>query len=215
MGINENLEKIYSTYITDLSDFSLKFTNENLQGPLLIKVKEYINEPLKLMCIGQETYGWDQSLSIKAQLNSYEGFNFGSNYKSTPFWNVIRKVECALGVRPYSIAWSNLNRFDQNVGAPVGAVLEEIVKFDSILRKEIEILEPDICILFTNQKYDDRLLNMYEGLVFENIDGLPPTHFSILTHPSLPNITIRAPHPKTIRMQSWEDAFIEYVQQLV
>jgi hypothetical protein len=33
-------------------------------------------------------------------------------------------------------------------------------------------------------------------------------------NPSLPNITIRAPHPKTIRIQSWENGFIEYVQQL-
>ena len=123
-------------------------------------------------------------------------------------------MECALGVRPHSIAWSNLNRFDQNVGAPVGAVLEEIAKFDCILRKEIEVLQPDICILFTNHKYDNRLKNMYKGLVFEDIDGLPPTHFSKLTHPLLPNITIRAPHPKTIRTQFWEGAFIEYIEKL-
>jgi len=214
MCINDNLEKVYSSYISGLSDFSLKFTDENLHGPLLIRVKKYVDEPLKLLCVGQETYGWEQSLSIKDQLNSYEEFNFGSNYKSTPFWNIIRKVESALGVSPYSIAWSNLNRFDQDAGMPVGTVLEEIVKFDCILKKEIQILKPDVCILFTNHKYDNRLINMYEGLVFENIEGLPPTHFSRLTHPSLPKITIRTPHPKTIRIQSWENSFIEYVQQL-
>jgi len=214
MSINENLEKTYSSYISELSDFSLKFKNKNLHGPLLIRVKEYLDEPLKLMCVGQETYGWDQSLTIKDQLDSYEWFNFGSNYKSTPFWNVIRKVERILGVSPYSIAWSNLNRFDQDVGAPVGAVLEEVEQFDCILKREIEILKPDVCILFTNHKYDNRLMAMYEGVVFENIEGLPQTHFSKLTHPALPKITIRAPHPKTIRIQSWEESFMEYIKKI-
>jgi hypothetical protein len=214
MSINEQLEKTYTSYISELSDFSLKYPNENLQGPLLIKVKEYIDEPLKLMCVGQETYGWDNSLTIKDQLNSYEEFNFGSSHNSSPFWNIIRKMESALGVTPYSIAWSNLNRFDQDVGAPIGEVLEQVVKFDCILKDEIEILKPDVCLLFTNHKYDARLKNMYEDLAFEDIEGLPPMHFSKLTHPSLPRITIRAPHPKTIRMQSWEDCFINYIQQL-
>ncbi|MGZ9898993.1 hypothetical protein [Shewanella gaetbuli] len=214
MNINEQLQQIYSSYISGLNDFALKFSDKNLNGPLLIKVKGYIDEPLKLMCVGQETYGWDQSLTIEEQLNSYEGFNFGSNYSSSPFWNVIRKMECALGVTPYSIAWSNLNRFDQNVGSPSGDVLEQIVRFDSILTEEIKVLDPDVCIFFTNYKYDTRLNNMYEGLVFENIEGLPPKHFAKLTHPLLPNITIRAPHPKTIRIRSWEDSFIRYIQQL-
>jgi hypothetical protein len=31
-----------------------------------------------------------------------------------------------------------------------------IVKFGCIVKKEIEILEPDVCILFANHKYDDR-----------------------------------------------------------
>tara|TARA_B100000446_G_scaffold178100_1_gene191641 strand:- start:1219 stop:1383 length:165 start_codon:yes stop_codon:yes gene_type:complete len=53
MNINENLENIYSSHISDLSDFSVKFTNENLQGPLCIRVKEYIDEPLKLMCVNR------------------------------------------------------------------------------------------------------------------------------------------------------------------
>lgn len=214
MIINDQLETFYSNCLDDLTEFPSKFKSENLHGPLLIKVGKYVDEPIKLMVVGQETYGWDQSLTIQDQLLSYESFNFGAQYKSTPFWNIIRKVECSLGVSPFAIAWSNLNRFDQNIGAPEGKVLDQITQFDYILKKEIKILNPDVCIFFTNHKYDDRLMQMYEGLVFEHIDSLPEKHFARLIHPSLPSITIRAPHPKTIRIQSWEDGFIEYIGKL-
>ena len=46
------------------------------------------------------------------QLETYEEFDFGVSYYSSPFWNIIRKVERALSIEPYAIAWSNLNRFD-------------------------------------------------------------------------------------------------------
>lgn len=215
MSINNQLKNLYSSYIDDFNEFSLKFKNKNLHGPLLIEVNKYVDEPLKLMVIGQETYGWDQSLKIQEQLLSYREFDFGSQYKSTPFWNIIRKVESSLKVSPFAIAWSNLNRFDQGIGEPKEEVLDEITQFDQILKKEIEILNPDICILFTNHKYDNRLVKMYEGLTFEHIDSLPEKHFARLTHPSLPSLTIRAPHPKTIRINSWEDSFIKYIRNLV
>lgn len=214
MSINERLEELYSSYLPNLKKFVERFPSKNLHGPLLVRITDYASEPLKLMVVGQETYGWDQSLSINEQCNSYQEFNFGSDYKSTPFWNIIRKVENALGVSPHSIAWSNLNRFDQDVGAPIGEVLEQIAQFDQILKEEINILSPDVCILFTNHKYDDRLRKMYDGLVFEDIGFLPEMHFAKLIHPHLPKITLRVPHPKTIRMQSWEDDFINYVKGL-
>lgn len=214
MSINEKLEDLYSSYLPKLTRFVEKFSSENLHGPLLVKIGGYTREPLKLMVVGQETYGWEKSLSITDQFNTYEDFNFGSEYKSTPFWNIIRKVEAAFGVTPYSIAWSNLNRFDQNVGAPVGEVLNQVTEFDNILRDEIDILNPDVCILFTNHKYDSRLSKMYKGLVFEDIDGLPEMHFARLIHSQLPKVTIRAPHPKTIRMKSWEECFLNYIQRI-
>jgi hypothetical protein len=215
LEINEKLRNLYSSYLSELSIFIEKFPNENLQGPFMAKVDGYINQPLKLMVVGQETFGWSQSLSIEDQLGTYEDFNFGSEYRSTPFWNVVRKVESALGVEAHSIAWSNLNRFDQNVGAPVGEVLKQVSQFDQILKEEIKILSPDVCFLFTNHKYDSRLNDMYEGLVFEDIDGLPEHHFARLLHPNLPKVTIRAPHPKTIRVKSWEEMFMKFVGTLL
>lgn len=52
---------------------------------------------------------------------------------------------------------------------------------------------------------------LYEGLIFENINNLPEKHFARLYHPDLPEHTIRAPHPKTIRIKGWENDFIKNI----
>jgi hypothetical protein len=211
MSIDEKLSSLYVGYIDDLRTFADKYNDKNLHGPLMMSIDKYSNQQIKLMVIGQETFGWDRSLNIECQQKTYTDFDFGSSYKSTPFWNIIRKTESALGIEPYSIAWSNINRFDENQGPPSDSILNELVKFDEILKNEITILKPDVCILFTNHKYDYRLEKLYENLAFENIDSLPEGHFYKLFHPELPKITIRAPHPKTIRLQNWEDKFLEFL----
>lgn len=108
-----------------------------------------------------------------------------------------------------------MNRFDVNAGSPDHTVLAKpITKFDYILKSEIDILTPDVCILFTNHKYDNRVATLYDGIVFGNIEKLPNKHFARLHHPDLPKHTIRAPHPRTMRMKKWEDAFIKEIRNI-
>lgn len=166
------------------------------------------------MVVGQETFGWSKSPSIADQQATYQKFNFGESYYSSAFWNVIRKVERSLNIEPYAIAWSNLNRFDVDCGSPDRTELaQDIASLDYLVKEEISILKPDVCIFFTNHKYDKRLKDLYQDLVFNNIDRMPKKHFSRLHHPDLPKYTLRAPHPRTIRTQRWEDDFIMAVSQ--
>lgn len=208
--------KLRELYLDNLDRFKTFYDDSeplDLCGPLCMKVGSYAQQKTKLMIIGQETYGWCNSLTLEEQLDTYEEFNFGSEYVSSPFWNVTRKLERALKVDPYAIAWSNINRFDCGGGSPDGTTIAETIKnLDFILKKEIEILAPDVCVFFTNRKYDSRLSNLFDGLVFNNIDNLPTPHFARLRHPSLPAFTIRTPHPKTIRMMSWENDFFDYIK---
>lgn len=211
--MNNALRKLYFGNMDKLNTFYSDNESLNLCGPLCMKVGDYTKQKTKLMIVGQETNGWCNSLTLQDQLDTYEAFNFGSSYVSSPFWNVTRKLERALDITPYAIAWSNINRFDCDEGSPDGTAIEETIKdLDFILKEEIELLSPDVCILFTNRKYDNRLSDLFSGLVFKDIDGLPISHFARLYHSSLPAFTIRAPHPKTIRMMSWENDFLEYIK---
>ncbi len=209
---NELLKNLYQKSLNDFQCFTDKFSKECLHGPLLINPKAYYGQETKLLIIGQETYGWaSEYTDINAQMSCYEEFNVGENYVSSPFWNVTRKVERLLNIEPFSCAWSNLNRFDHNGGSPVGDVEFEMPQFDRILVDEIKILKPDICLFYTNHKYDWRLKNIYDGLLMEDIHGLPTNHFCKLSHSDLPFRSYRTPHPKTMRMQGWENQFIEYL----
>lgn len=212
---NSNIKQLYLNNIAALNAFRDCYHEYILHGPLLLNIDKYFTQKIKLMVVGQETYGWSTSGDVETLIAVYERFNFGASYVSSPFWSVIRKIERSLEVEPYAIAWSNLNRFDVNTGSPDRTVLAKpIATIDYLLKAEIDILTPDVCILFTNHKYDKRLEALYDGIHFENIEGLPNKHFASLHHPDLPKHTIRAPHPRTIRMMKWEDAFIKEIRDI-
>lgn len=212
--MNNRLNQLYIKNNDIINEYRKKHSDKNLHGPLLLNISNYSSQKIKLMVVGQETFGWNKSLSIVEQRTTYQEFNFGSSYYSSPFWNVIRKLERSLNIEPYAISWSNLNRFDVDCGSPDRTELaQDIASLDYLVKEEISILKPDACIFFTNHKYDKRLRDLYQDLVFDNVHRLPKKHFSKLNHPDLPKYTLRAPHPRTIRTQRWEDDFITVVSQ--
>lgn len=212
--MNNRLNQLYIKNNDIINEYRKKHSDKNLHGPLLLNISNYSSQKIKLMVVGQETFGLNKSLSIVEQRTTYQEFNFGSSYYSSPFWNVIRKLERSLNIEPYAISWSNLNRFDVDCGSPDRTELaQDIASLDYLVKEEISILKPDVCIFFTNHKYDKRLRDLYQDLVFDNVHRLPKKHFSKLNHPDLPKYTLRAPHPRTIRTQRWEDDFITVVSQ--
>lgn len=212
--MNNRLNQLYIKNNDIINEYRKKHSDKNLHGPLLLNISNYSSQKIKLMVVGQETFGWNKSLSIVEQRTTYQEFNFGSSYYSSPFWNVIRKLERSLNIEPYAISWSNLNRFDVDCGSPDRTELaQDIASLDYLVKEEISILKPDVCIFFTNHKYDKRLRDLYQDLVFDNVHRLPKKHFSKLNHPDLPKYTLRTPHPRTIRTQRWEDDFITVVSQ--
>jgi hypothetical protein len=210
------LKELYNTHKNELESVREALPNETLHGPFLMHLDEYYKQPIKLFVIGQETGGWCFDYKNHAELlKNYKDFEIGKNYKSTPFFNITRKLEQLIGIAPYSTAWSNLNRYDHNGGEPKGAVLEEIKKLDLLVKKEVETINPDICMFYTNRKYDSRLKDLYPGIIFEAIDGLPNNHFTRLIHPELPEYSYRTPHPKTIRIEKWEHDFINTMNTIL
>lgn len=212
----KTLRDLYQTHLERFAQFVDSFPTETLYGPLLIEPSTcYWKQTSKLLIIGQETKRWySEYKNIDAQLEKYKEFDTGRHHVASPFWNITRKVELRLGIAPHSCAWSNLNRFDHNGHPPTGEILEEVAKLDFLLRDEIQILRPDICLFYTNRKYDHRIQALYPGIQFHKIDSLLDPHFVRLIHQDLPKHTFRTPHPRTIRTQRWEKAFLTFMQSL-
>ncbi|PZF70739.1 hypothetical protein [Taibaiella soli] len=98
------------------------FPEDDLAGPFLMSPGEvYRGQPNRLLIVGQETNGWTSYVDdLEKQMGTYEGFNVGIEYYASPFWNITRKVEKALGNEPYSCAWTNLSKFDLDAGRRYG-----------------------------------------------------------------------------------------------
>lgn len=216
--MKEKLLTLYQSRQVDFKDVISKFPdpNDSLEGPFLMSPsKIYDQQPNPLLIIGQETNGWGCHIEdIHKQMESYENFNVGIDYYSSPFWNVARKVEKALGNEPYSCSWTNLNKFDHNAKRPRGEYETAIATLDDILVTEIEILKPKICIFFTSHHFDWRIKNIFPEVEFIEIEGFSLKQFSRLKHRDLPNLTFRTYHPKYLRISGLEANFIEFIEGL-
>jgi hypothetical protein len=192
MTIKEQLISVYKERINDFKNIVETFPDTNLAGPLLMSPNnKYEAQPKRLLIIGQQTNGWISQISdVKKQMGKYERFNLGIKYYPSPFWNITRKLEKAIGIQEYSCAWTNINKFDLNAKKPYGDYEKEIKKLDDILITEIEIIKPDICVFFTGPSFDNRIKSIFEGVSFNKIDNWDKRQLAKLKHPLLPEFTV-------------------------
>lgn len=211
--MKQELLKIYTERQNDYKRIIELFPDNDLAGPFLISPNEiYSKQPNPLMIIGQETNGWDYNVDdLEKQMKVYEDFNVGFDYYSSPFWNVTRKLEKALGNETYSCAWTNFSKFDVDAGRAHGEQEKEISTLDNLLEKEIEILKPKICILFTGPNFDHRIINTFEGVEFSEAEGFTTRQLSQLKHKNLPELTFRTYHPNYLRRSGMEQDVIEFL----
>ena len=173
MTIREQLINIYKERINDFKHIVETFPDTDLAGPLLMSPnKKYEIQAKRLLIIGQQTNGWTYYINdVEKQMGTYEGFNLGIKYYSSPFWNITRKLENAIGIQEYSCAWTNINKYDFNADKPYGKYENEIKKIDNILIKELEIIKPDICVFFTGPSFDYRIKSIFTGVLFDKIEN--------------------------------------------
>lgn len=217
MSLKEELLSLYEKHYADLKAVLAEHPGENMDGPLLISPNQsYSKQPHRLMVIGQETNGWESDLDdLLKQMEHYEEFNVGEIYRSTPFWNITRKVEHLLGDQPYSCAWSNISKFDHNKGRAIGKFAVSIATVDHILREEIAILDPAICLFYTGPGFDSRLSGIFPGLKFLELAGYAEHQFAQLEHPNLPRHSYRTYHPQYLRMRGLEVGFLNFMEETV
>src|SRR5271157_6297042 len=98
MSLKDQLKQLYQTRNNDFNKIVALFKDDDLAGPILISPNElYLNQPMRLMIIGQQTNGWTCSDNLEHLMKTYEDFNLGVKYFSSPFWNITRKLEIAMG----------------------------------------------------------------------------------------------------------------------
>ena len=217
MSIKKELLKTYVNRIADFQHIH-ELCPDGKHGPLFMSPAEmYATQPYPFLVVGKETYGWEKlnypvtQEDCSKMMEAYENFNVGIDYYGSPFWNVTRKIEKVLGNEPYSCAWTNISKYDQNGGHP-DAEHEKIFSIvDDILADEIQIIKPKICIFCTSHYFDYRIENIFKTVEFLPVDGFAPYILCQLRHKQLPVLTFRTYHPNYLRRSGIEEQFIEFI----
>jgi len=220
MNFKEELLKIYSERIADFQQIHELCPNGK-HGPLLMSPnKKYNKQPYPFLAIGKETYGWENfeypvtENECDGMMYAYEDFNVGNGYYSSPFWNVIRKIEGELGNEPYSCAWTNISKYDQNGKTP-DAEHEKIFSLvDNLLIDEVTIIKPKVCIFFTSHHFDYRIESIFNTVEFLPVNEFEIHQMSQLKHELLPVLTFRTYHPRYLRISGLEKQFIKFISSL-
>lgn len=215
--MKDELLALYEKHHASLKAVRAAHPAEDMAGPFLISPNAiYPLQPHRLMIIGQETGGWEYNVDdLRAQMEAYEEFNVGETYRSSPFWNVTRKVEQALGNEPFSCAWSNISKFDHNNTRASGKYAASIASVDHLLREEIAIIKPTVCLFYTGPEFDTRVCAIFPGVAFHEVPGHDERELARLEHPGLPHHSYRAYHPKYMRLRGLEEGFIEFIEHTV
>jgi hypothetical protein len=190
---------------------------EDMAGPLLMSPNErYYRQANRLLIVGQETRGWHYHIDdLELQMAKYEEFNLGEHWFPSPFWNVTRQIEAALGIEPFACAWTNLSKFDHNNGRASGSFADSISAVDRIILEELKIVQPTVCLFYTGPAFDTRLCNIFTGVRYSSISGFSTRQVARLEHPALPTFALRTYHPNFLRRSGMEQAFIALVKQLI
>jgi len=212
MNKQNKLRSLYKKHWHAIDNCMKKYLD--LSAPTVMDISDaYFNSPKRLMIIGQQTYGWGTG-TLDFMLKDYRDFNFGENYRSTPFWNVTSKVAKILGVDRYAIAWTNLVKCDYKKDRPPKNIESEIQEAFPVLADEISILAPDIIIFFTGPRYDDRLEKSLPGSTFEKVRNYDPRQLAKISNPNLPAKSIRAYHPNYLQRSGKENDFLRYIKRM-
>lgn len=156
--------------------------------------------------------------AVEALCWGYREFNFSSkqpiNWRS-PFWQAFREVQ----EWPDSgLMWNNLCRCDYQDGsmlkAPEDLQLRLAESQRGLMAKELEILQPHVCLFVTGPDYDELLSEVFPESQLVPIGSIPVRQLARIQHPHLPANSFRTYHPNYLsRAQHWD--FLAQMRDLI
>jgi hypothetical protein len=197
-------EKLFDCYSRVAKQIQIALdSRKGYSSPHFLSVPEgYLRSGIKLMIVGQQTYGWHQgvfsptSTAVRTLMRCYDEFDLGKNYTRSPFWQGAHRLFNLLNANgpSRSFLWSNLIKVDKGQDRPEYDVEESICRL-RILEQEISITKPDAVVFFTGPNYDQRLIDTFDGVEFSAHSPM----LARLKHPLLPRQTYRTYHPNYLR----------------
>lgn len=213
-SVQNELNDLYFKYWDNIS--SLIGDNNGLSRPLLISIPEaYFSQKARLLIVGQQTNNWYRRGSIDDLLERYKGFKNGEEYRSTPFWNVTRKLAERLGTDPSAITWSNLNKCDFNGKRPSEELEQEIYNKFPVLNGEIELLKPNIILFFSGPYYDSHLKRIFPECKFIKVSDFSERKLCQVEHQGLPSNSYRTYHPRYLRTSKHEQKVLDILEAMI
>jgi hypothetical protein len=134
---------------------------------------------------------------------------------SSPFWKGFVEVQAWPNT---GIIWNNLSRCDYQGGSVLNApevLRTRLLECQSeLVAKELEILQPHVCLFFTGPDYDDLLSEVFPKCErTEAVEGISVRELARIRHPCLPAGSFRTYHPRYLR-QSGRWDFLSQLRRL-
>lgn len=194
-----------------------KALGENLDytRPLLIKLKDeqaYMLADKRVMILGQETNGWAEGgeMTPENSMNKYvEFFGDGENVKwKGPFWNetkrFIRLLKKKFPEQKIAYTYNNVVKIGKSsgIGFPGETIYQIEMNHFDILKKEIDILKPQLLLFFSGVNYEDRIRNKLGDFSKETVKSFSHDKLCrlVFADKNLP-IAFRTLHPKAMYIQ--------------
>ena len=168
--------------------------NDQLSGVFLPDITEqYVQSKFKVMIIGQETKGWNGKANIINECSNIDDYiedSLVNKYRKylmkkpgrIAFLQFLQKVNKLLGNdQQGSVLWGNLFAFSYAKKSPVGKPNFDFVNETSkqLLRKQIELLQPDAIIFTTGWRYDKYIKEFFPEYETENVNPKKLWKFNI------------------------------------
>lgn len=188
--MNPRLKELYTSkwdkltehiqHINSTKEYSIKPSN-----PLLLNIneKEYEEADVRIMFFGQETNSWcgffnpDFQYSIDNYRNFYLG-GYAMNGYGGHFWNGINRLKKLFQERhpdkKLALVWNNIIKIGneaRNANRPPAYTYQVEREYFSVVREEIEILQPDVLVFFTGPNYDGVLTDNFGKLLRTTVPG--------------------------------------------
>lgn len=224
--INERLKAIYQDYLSGLlvQKDSLSEINQNISSPLFMKVfDEYEMAKYKILIVGQETNSWCDNLGTHTHddlLNEYETFELGQKVifgkkkfpriLNSPFWNFSRRFFVNTNFSENErtkenrlkkgFLWTNISKIDDDGDSTNEAINNLNSEGFKLLRREVEIVKPDVVLFMTGGKYNQEIethLNLKFEEIFTTEDKKTSVERAIhINEVAFPKHTYRINHPR-------------------
>jgi hypothetical protein len=208
--------------VKDIAKFRKQLGGACVSPPLLVEpFREYENASPRIVLVGQSTFGWSwptkeypewshqaiwsfndfaaDEKAVSQLMKGYKWFDFCARQlrnRNGPFWRFYRRMLHQLDLPVRAAVWTNLFRLDVAGSPPEEPMTSSALTFQQdLLRKELEILNPDLVIFTTGWRYDPIIGGEFGQIRKYPIAGIRERLLCRIKLPGQPFLTLRTYHP--------------------